>query len=525
MDTKFPPALHRGVALPDLLVAALDRHPDRPAVYLGDQVLTGAQVRDEMSRYAQAYAARGLGKGSGVAMLSPNRPEVLFAMGANMLSACRATPLHPLGSLDDHAYVVEDAELETLIFDPSFAERAEHLRERVPGLKRLLSFGPSDVGEDLLALAQSFEPLPLRAPEVNLDDVAGLAYTGGTTGKPKGVMGTYRSGAMMTFIQMAEWEWAQDTRFLICTPLSHAGAAFFIPTLLTGGALVVLPYFEPGLFLETIEKYKITATMLVPTMLYVLLDHPKIDEVDLSSLETVYYGAAAISPTRLKEAIERLGPIFFQYYGQAECPMAITSLKKEDHDPNDLARLATCGRPTPWVHVALLDDDCNEVPRGEPGEICVRGPLVMNGYWKKPKETEEAFRGGWLHTGDIAREDDEGFFTIVDRKKDLIVSGGFNVFPREIEDVLSTHSAVAQCAVIGVPDEKWGESVKAIVVVRPGESVEADDLIGLVKERKGSHYAPKTVDFAQSIPVSPLGKPDKKALRAQYWGDTQRQVH
>jgi fatty-acyl-CoA synthase len=525
VDAELTADLHRGVALPDLLIAALDRHPDRPAVYLGDTVLTGAEVRDEMSKYAQAYAASGLGKGSAVAMLSPNRPEVLFAMGANMVTGCRTTALHPMGSLDDHAYVLDDADVETLIFDPSFAERALQLRERVPGLKRLLSFGEAEGADDLLTLAQTFSPEPLRAPDVDLDDVAGLAYTGGTTGKPKGVMSTYRSGAMMTFIQMAEWEWAEDTRFLIATPLSHAGAAFFIPTLLTGGAIVVLPYFEPGLVLETIEKYAITATMVVPTMLYVLLDHPKLAETDLSSLQTVYYGAAAISPTRLQEAIRRLGPIFFQYYGQAECPMAITSLKKEDHDVDDLARLATCGRPTPWIHVALLDDDNHVVPRGEPGEICCRGPLVMNGYWKKPAETEEAFRGGWLHTGDIAREDEHGFYTIVDRKKDMIVSGGFNVFPREIEDVLSTHAAVAQCAVIGVPDEKWGESVKAIVVIRPGENVDADELISLVKEHKGSHYAPKTVDFAESIPVSPLGKTDKKALRVQYWGDTARQVN
>jgi fatty-acyl-CoA synthase len=517
--------LHKASFLPDLLVAALKRHPDRPAVYLGDQVLTGREVAAQMSCYAQAYAAQGLTKGSPVAMLSPNRPEVLFCLGANMVTGCRASALHPLGSIDDHAYVVDDAELETLVFDPSFADRARELQERCPGLKRLLSFGPCDVGEDLLAFAAKFSPQELVAPDVEAEDVAGLAYTGGTTGKPKGVMGTYRSGATMTMIQMAEWEWPEDTRFLICTPLSHAGAAFFIPTLLTGGAIVVLPHFDPTLFLETIEKYRITATMLVPTMLYVLLDHPKLDETDTSSLQTVYYGAAACSPTRLREAINRLGPIFFQYYGQAECPMAITSLKKEDHDVDDLDRLATCGRPTPWVKVRLLDDDCNEVPRGEPGEICVQGPLVMAGYWKKPAETEEALRGGWLHTGDIAREDEHGFYTIVDRKKDMIVSGGFNVFPREIEDVLATHPSVSQCAVIGVPDEKWGEAVKAIVVLRPGAEPAPEALSALVKDHKGAHHAPKSFEFVDAIPVSPLGKPDKKALRAQYWGGAGRQVN
>jgi fatty-acyl-CoA synthase len=177
------------------------------------------------------------------------------------------------------------------------------------------------------------------------------------------------------------------------------------------------------------------------------------------------------------------------------------------------------------VRVRLLDDDLHEVPRGEPGEICVQGPLVMAGYWKKPAETEEALRGGWLHTGDIAREDEEGFYTIVDRKKDMIVSGGFNVFPREIEDVLAHHPAVSQSAVIGVPDEKWGEAVKAIVVLRPDAAATAEELIAAVKEHKGAHYAPKSVEFADGIPLSPLGKPDKKALRAQYWSAGERQVH
>jgi len=525
-DAPGTPDVHRGVFLPDLLIAALDRSPDKPCVYLGDQVLTGAQVRDEISRYHQVLASLGIGAGSAMAMISKNRPEVLFSIGANMVTGSRLSPLHPLGALEDHAYVLVDAEVETLIFDPtSFEDRAAELRERVPGLKRLLSLGPSEVGEDLLALARTFAPAPLVSPAVSADDIAGIAYTGGTTGRPKGVMGTYRSGATMTTIQMAEWEWPDEVRFLICTPLSHAGAAFFVPTLLRGGSIVVLPGFEPEAVLEAIERHRITAVMLVPTMLYVLLDHPKLDQTDLSSLQTVYYGAAAMSPTRLKEAIERLGPIFFQYYGQAECPMTITVLRKEEHDVSRLDRLATCGRPVPWLHVALLDDDGNVVPRGEPGEICVRGPMVMKGYWRKPEQTADALKFGWLHTGDVAREDEEGFYTIVDRKKDMIVSGGFNVFPREVEDVLSSHPAVAQVAVIGVPDDKWGEAVKAVVVPRPGSTIDPGELISLVKERKGALHAPKTVDIVDAIPLSPLGKPDKKALRARYWHGSDRLVH
>jgi fatty-acyl-CoA synthase len=232
-----------------------------------------------------------------------------------------------------------------------------------------------------------------------------------------------------------------------------------------------------------------------------------------------------MSPTRLKEAIARLGPIFFQFYGQAEGPMTICVLRKDEHDIDDMGRLATCGRPVPWVHVKLLDDELEEVPRGDAGEICVRGPLVMQGYWNKPEQTAEALAGGWLHTGDIARQDEHGFYTIVDRKKDMIVTGGFNVFPREVEDVISSHPAVANVAVVGVPDERWGEAVKAVVVRRPEARVSADELIDLVKQAKGSIQAPKSVDFADEIPLSPLGKADKKALRARYWQDTDRQVN
>ena len=216
---------------------------------------------------------------------------------------------------------------------------------------------------------------------------------------------------------------------------------------------------------------------------------------------------------------------FFQFYGQTECGMTISVLRKEEHLVDDPARLATCGRAVPWLDVRLLDDDLNEVPDGEPGEICVRGPLVMKGYWRKPEETEDAFRGGWLHTGDVARKDALGFMTIVDRKKDMIVSGGFNVFPREIEDVISANPAVASVAVIGVPDDKWGEAVKAVVVLREGMTVEADTLIEAVKEAKGSVHAPKSIDFVDRIPVTPLGKMDKKELRKTYWQGTERAVN
>jgi fatty-acyl-CoA synthase len=517
--------LYRPQLLPDLLITALARNGDRPCLYVGEDVLTASQMRDEISSYVQVFRSRGIGQGQGVATLAKNRPEVLCSMGAVMVNGCRNTPLHPLGSLDDHSYVLEDAGIDTLIFDPVFAERAQQLRERIPGLNRLLSYGQADVGENLVALAKSFKPEPLVSPDVDPEDLSALAYTGGTTGKPKGVMNTYRGSALMAQIMASEWQWPDEVRHLVCTPLSHAGSSMFVPLLLVGGSMVVLPAFDAGAVLEAIEQYRITTTMLVPSMIYALLDHPAFAGTDLSSLETVFYGASPMSPTRLQEAIRKLGPIFFQFYGQTECPQALCSLRKEDHDPEDLARLSSCGRPVPWVKVALLDDDGVEVADGLPGELCVRGPLVMKGYWKKPEETSEALKGGWLHTGDVARKDRQGFLTIVDRKKDMIVSGGFNVFPREVEDVIATDESIAAVAVFGVPDEKWGEAVTAIVVPSGGAVVDVDRLIALVKDRKGPHYAPKTIEVVGSIPMSPLGKPDKKALRARYWSESDRLVH
>jgi len=283
--------------------------------------------------------------------------------------------------------------------------------------------------------------------------------------------------------------------------------------------------------LRAIEQERITATMLVPSMLYALLDHPDADSVDLSSLETVYYGASAINPVRLGEAIRRWGPVFAQYFGQSEAPMVISYLARSDHDLDRPERLASCGRPSAFLRTALLDADGNPVPPGQPGEVCVAGPVLAQGYWNLPEETAETFRDGWLRTGDVAREDEDGFWYIVDRTKDMIVTGGFNVFPREVEDVVAEHPAVAQVGVIGVPDEKWGEAVTAVVVLRPGTPDDDASVARLtaeiqqrVKERKGSVHSPKQVVIADSLPLTPLGKPDKKALRAPYWADRDRAV-
>ncbi|WP_438501876.1 AMP-binding protein, partial [Mycobacterium avium] len=348
-----------------LTVGALKRNKDKPVLHLGDTTLTGGQLAERISQYIQAFEALGAGTGATVGLLSLNRPEVLMIIGAGQTQGYRRVALHPLGSLDDHAYVLDDAGVTSLIIDPTpaFVERALGLLEKVPGLKQILTIGPvpealSGSAVDLVAEAAKYAPKPLVAADLPPDHIGGMAYTGGTTGKPKGVLGTAQSITTMTTIQLAEWEWPENPRFLMCTPLSHAGAAFFVPTIIKGGELVVLTKFDPAEVLRVIEEQKITATMLVPSMIYALMDHPDSHTRDLSSLETVYYGASAMNPVRLAEAIRRFGPIFAQYYGQSEAPMVISYLAKKDHDEK---RLTSCGRPTLFARTALLDADGNPV--------------------------------------------------------------------------------------------------------------------------------------------------------------------
>ena len=510
--------LHRPLYVPDLLVNSLSQTPDRPFLQLsGGPLLTVGQMRDATSQFVQALQSLGVGRGSRVAMLSSNRPEVLHVAHSIQILAAIGVPMHALGGFADHLNVVLDARVDILIFDAErFGERATELAKQAPAVK-LIAFGASPVAQDLCKLAESFTPAPLVAPKVDGSTIARLSYSGGTTGKPKALPGTQRSAVAAAQIMLAEWDWPSPPRVLSCAPLSHAGSAMVLPTLMKQGTILIQPGFDPVAVMQAIQQYRINCMLVVPTMIYALLDHPRFSEFDLSSLETIFYGASAISPARLKEAIERIGPVFFQFYGQAEAPMTITVLRKAEHDVNDLRRLASCGRPVPWVRVELLDSNQRAVPDGEPGEICVQGPLVMDGYRDNPELTAEAFKGGWLHTGDVAVRDPGGFLRIVDRTKDMIVSGGFNIYPREIEDIIGEHPAVSSVAVIGVPHPKWGEAVKALVVVRPGLTApDPEELIAMVAKRKGSFQAPKVIELIDAIPQTALGKPDKKALRIKH---------
>lgn len=509
--------LHRPVQTPELLVSALNQSPGRLLVrQLDGPDLTVGDFRDQTSQWVQCLKSLGIGEGSRVALLSRNRIEVLHVNHAVHLNRAAYAPLHALGSFHDHLHVIMDGRIDLLVFEaPYFEERAVELQTAAPQLSTA-ALGPSEIAPDLTHLIAQIRPAALVAPLLAGHTLARIAYSGGTTGKAKSIGGRHGTATEALRIVMGEWEWPDPPHTLICSPLSHAGATMFLPSLVKGGTVTILPQFDGQMFLRTIEKYRLNCTLLVPTMIYSLLDNPELDAFDLSSLEAVFYGASSISPARLREAIRRIGPVFSQFYGQAEAPMAVTLLKKADHDPDDPLRLSSCGKALPWNRVALLDADGNIVPDGQPGELCVRGPLVMWGYRNDPDQTAKTFEGGWLHTGDIAVRDSDGFLRIVDRKKDMIISGGFNVYPREIEDILSSHPGVREAAVFGLPHPQWGEAVTAAVVLRDGEFIDQGELRRLVVESKGSYQAPKQIYFVDGIPVTAVGKPDKKALRDRF---------
>jgi len=502
---------------------ALARYPSRVAFSWPGGSITYAGATELIGRIQKVFMRLGMEPGARVAFLTANRADTWCAGVAAQLSRLSITWLHPLGSLDDQLFQIEDSEARILIVDvDAFRDRGGSLAAKAGNLTTIFTLGSADYGVDLLAAvdaAGTASPLSLAVP----DDIATLNYTGGTTGKSKGALRTHREYGGFANATLADFEIPDHPRYLTVAPISHVAGTKVLPSLMRGGTVHMLKGFDPDAVFTTIERERINFTLFVPTMIYVLLDSPTLDKTDLSSLELLLYGASAMSPSRLIEGIERIGPVFSQLYGQTEC-YPISVLRKADHDPKTPELFLSCGFPVTACEVKILGDDDQEVETGEAGEICVRAPHVMAEYWKRPEQTAETLKSGWLHTGDIARADQRGYMFILDRKKDMIVSGGFNIFPREVEDVLSQHADVAMVAVIGVPDDKWGEAVTAIVVAREGARPSAEELINLVKARKGSAHAPKHVMFVNELPMTGVGKVDKKVLKAGFWAGRERMV-
>ena len=498
-------------------IRALNRFGPRIFLVEDGKRLTYAETADLVARTVSFLKQSGVQSGDGISMLAGNTSDTVICMMAFWMMGLRYTPLHPLASADLQSYVLQHAQISHLIVStaPNFLARAEVLARQTETIRCVFTLGEAGtLGRDLVAGRDGCELEALRGDAVDPESIAVVAYTGGTTGLPKGVMLSARACMTGVLSALLEWEWPEQVRMLIAAPLSHAAGMMILPTLIRGGSLVLRPNFHPVDFLASIERERITITFGVPTMIYALLDTPELSHADLSSLQTFIYGASSISPTRLEEALERIGPVFVQLYGQTEAPNSISVLQKSEHRRGDPVRLASCGTAVTLTRVAVLTEDGKRAATGEVGEICVAGPVVMSGYWRDPEQTAHALRDGWLHTGDLGRVDGEGFITIVDRAKDMVITGGFNVYPREVEDVLGAFPGVATSAVIGLPDSRWAEALHALVVPTPGSALSQDSLSCHVRDRLGPVYVPKSIEFVSSLPLTQLGKPDKKAIKA-----------
>jgi fatty-acyl-CoA synthase len=522
--------LHTGPSLSALLHSALARHPERTAFVWDGGQISYRGTAELIGRMQAVYAAAGLGRGTRVALLAANQVEAWCAGMAAQASGMVTTWLHQLGSLDDHLFQLRDFGAQVLVLDAAgFADRSAALADGHGAggvLQQVYTLGPAGFGRDLVAAAHAIGHHGYTDLS-RADDLATVNYTGGTTGRSKGAMRRQAGYAAMINAVAQDFELPERPHYLAAAPMTHVAGTLVQPTLMRGGTVRLMSGFHPGRWLHTVAAEGINTSLLVPTMVYTLLDQPELDRTDLRSLQSLIYGASPMSPTRLLEGLQRIGPVFAQLYGQTE-GYPISFLPRSAHDAARPELFASCGVATSCTTLALLDDDDQPVAPGAVGELCVRGPQVMDGYLNQPELTAATLRNGWLHTGDMGHADAQGHCFLVDRKKDMIISGGFNVYPRDVEDVISSHPAVAMVAVIGVPDAKWGEAVTAVVQLKPGQVVDTDalghDLAALVRQKKGSVHAPKQVHFTDAMPRTAVGKIDKKVLRAPFWAGQTRNV-
>ncbi len=502
----------------------------RGTAYIQDERGFSFQEIGELScRVANGLIAAGFEREAKAAVWSDN-DVIGWSCALGMWRAGMVyIPVNGRNAPAENQYVLDAFDCEALFFSEAFASVIEALRESLPKVKLWvcidadLSWAPS------LATWSAGQPTTMPEIAYDMDDIVTLSATGGTTGAPKGVMNTHRAFQtyFAQFMMAFPYESGRPVN-LAAAPMTHTAGMLSLPCTARGGTVVVLTKPDPALLIGAIAKHRVTELFLPPTVIYRLIDIPGIERQDFSSLRYFLYGAAPMSVEKLKRAIDVFGPVMAGGYGQTEAPASISYLTPAEHFiDGKLAsdgRLSSVGRPNPLVRVELINDRGEILAQGETGEICVRGDLVMKGYYKAPDKTAETIVDGWLHTGDIGHFDEQGYLHITDRKKDMIISGGFNVYPSEVEQVIWAHPAVQDCAVIGVPDDKWGEAVKAVVELNAGQLVSAEELVALCKEKLGSVKAPKSVDFVPALPRSTVGKVLKKDLREQYWQGEQRRI-
>jgi acyl-CoA synthetase (AMP-forming)/AMP-acid ligase II len=506
---------------------AVLRDPDLPMTVFDERTRTAHQSRDRVARLAGALRVLGVREGDRVAMLSPNSDRYHEFFFAVWWLGAVAIPVNTRWSTAEVAYSLQDSGARVLIVEGSFAAKVPELEGRCSDLRSVVHCsdaaspaGPLDY-EELIA-----DAAPVEDVRRGGDTSALLLYTGGTTGTPKGVMVSHRN--MMTNSlgsQVSQRGSTPGGVNLIIAPLFHTGGiSGWNRQNLVGGTHVFMPAFTPLAFLEAVDRYRVTTVALIPTMIQMVCEYPDVAKYDLSCVSSLSYGGSSIPVAALHRAMEVFpNARLSQAYGMTEAGV-ITSLGHEDHVKRG-PRLASGGRPILHADVQIVGPDGAERPAGEIGEIVTRGDHVMLGYWNKPKETAETLRDGWLHTGDAGYMDERGYVYIVDRIKDMIVTGGENVYSAEVENALAAHPSVAMCAVIGVPDERWGERVHAVVTLRPGTTATEAELRAHVKARIAGYKAPKSVEITDRLPVSAAGKILKRELRSRTVRETSRRPH
>jgi len=516
------------MAVSDFLERGALVDPDGVCMVMGERQYRYREVRSLARRIANALLAAGLGPGRHAAILCGN-DAVGFACSFGIMRAGLAyVPMDFRNSVDDNAKILDFGDADALFFQAEYAAQVRTLRSRLPRLQLCICLDAELPG--FASLAQWCAGAPDTEPpvEVALDATAWLQTGSGTSGDFKMAMMTHRGYHAFAAYSLL---WLPDPApvMLVAAPITHAAGGLAYPVLARGGRLVLIDRPDPGAILEAIERHRITQLFLPPTVIYRLMAHPDVRRRDLSSLRYLAFSAAPMAVTKLREAVALFGPVIAQGYGQTEA-LGITCMRPDellDADGRVMPdeRLAACGRPAlPFCRVVVVSDDGAILPPGATGEICVRGDQVMKGYYRNEAATRAAIVDGWLHTGDIGRFDETGYLHIVDRRKDMIISGGFNVYSSEVEQALAAHPAVHEAAVIGVPDDDWGEAVRAVVVKRPATAVTTAELIAWCKQRLGSVKSPKAIDFVDELPRSQRGKILKRVLRDPHWAGRDRQV-
>jgi fatty-acyl-CoA synthase len=516
----------------EALKKAFKKSTSRVAFEVDGVEYTYGWVQESVNRLANGLVSLGVEKGDRVVIMTTNRIEYVITDFAVAMIGLVKVPLNVMLSNKDIDYALKDSGAKAVVLDDFFIKKTGLFFEDYDFVEHIIAI--PDAAKTPIADLVDFNDLLNSSspddPSVQVDpqDLLAIMYTGGTTGEPKGVMHTNKSSLSIAYSLIVDQGIQEDEVMLLSAPLPHA-TGFFLPTcVLKGAKAVITNGFRVEEFFRLVEEKRITFTFTVPTMIYTILDFPARPERDLSSLRTVLIGGAPLSPLRLEKAVKEMGPIFQVGYAQMEvaCCGTIFTQKQivEAIKSGNRKRLQSCGHPIIMSQIKVADENGQMIKPGEMGEIFIKGPHMMRGYWRKEEETKKTIGDGWIHSGDLGTVDEDGFIYVLDRKKDMIITGGLNVYSIEVENVLARHPGVAEVIVFGVPDPKWGEQVLAIVLRKPDSIVSEENLIQYCKDNLSVYKVPKRVEFRESIPKTAYGKYDKKKVRAEYWAGYDRQI-